>query len=291
MRTTIIAILCALLFIAGCSTNVSDQPFRVMTFNIRYNNPGDGENAWPNRKDMVASVIHFHHTDLVGVQEALKEQLLDLQERLPGFAWFGVGRDDGKEAGEYSAIFYHTDRFELLKQNTFWLSETPEILGSFGWDAACVRIVTWGFFRNKLSGKEFYHFNTHFDHRGEAARENSSKLIVKKIKEIAGNTPVVLTGDFNFPPTSPLYSIITAPGSAGTDRIYLKDAQHISKQQPHGPDWSSHGFQDKGRPGNKIDYVFVSNGINVLQHGVLSDEWNGRYPSDHLPVLAEITVK
>jgi endonuclease/exonuclease/phosphatase family metal-dependent hydrolase len=290
MRKTIILFLSALFLVAGCCTQKAELPLRVMTFNIRYNNPNDGENAWPNRKDMAASVIHFHHADLVGVQEALKEQMLDLEERLPEFAWFGVGRDDGKESGEYSAIFYKKDRFELLEQNTFWLSETPKILGSIGWDAACVRIVTWGQFKDKASGDMFYLFNTHFDHRGQAARENSAKLIVKKIKEIAGDNPVILTGDFNFAPTSPLYSILTA-SKGEEDRVYLYDALKASRQPPHGPDWSTHGFQAKGHPGRRIDYIYVTKDVNVLQHGVLSDEWNGRYPSDHLPVLAEITIE
>lgn len=289
MRKSILFFLSLLFLSAGCCTQKSEKPLRIMTFNIRYNNPNDGENAWPNRKDMVASVIHFHHADLVGVQEALKGQMLDLEDRLPEFAWFGVGRDDGKEAGEYSAIFYNKQRFELLEQNTFWLSETPQILGSIGWDAACVRIVTWGHFRDKKTGAKFYHFNTHFDHRGPAARENSANLIVKKIKEIAGDSPVMLTGDFNFPPTSPLYSIITAI-QPDDNRVILYDALKASKQPPHGPDWSSHGWRPKGKPGQKIDYIFVTKDVNVLQHGVLSDEWNGRYPSDHLPVLAEITI-
>lgn len=290
MRNIYFVILFVFLILAGCCTQKTEQPLRVMTFNIRYNNPGDAENAWPNRKDMVASILHFHHADLVGVQEALKEQMLDLEHRLPKFAWFGVGRDDGKEAGEYCAIFYKKERFELLEQNTFWLSETPQILGSIGWDAACVRIVTWGHFKDKNTGDKFYHFNTHFDHRGQAARENSAHLIVKKIKEIAGDSPVVLTGDFNFPPTSPLYTIMTAT-QTDENRTILYDALKTSKQPPHGPDWSSHGWEAKGRPGHKIDYIFVSRNVNVLQHGVLSDEWNGRYPSDHLPVLAEITIE
>lgn len=274
---------CLLIFTQ--SLFAENDPFRIMTFNIRYNNPGDGENAWPNRKDMVASVIHFHHADIVGVQEALKEQMDDLEQRLPEFAWFGVGRDDGKEAGEFSAIFYRKDRFELLEQNTFWLSETPAILGSIGWDAACVRIVTWGRFRDKITGKTFVHFNTHFDHRGQAARENSAKLLLKKVPELAGDLAAVVTGDFNFPPTSPLYALLT-----GGEAPLLFDALTLSRQPPHGPDWSYNGFRETGEPGRKIDYIFVTRGITVYQHGVLSDKWQGRYPSDHLPVIAEISI-
>jgi endonuclease/exonuclease/phosphatase family metal-dependent hydrolase len=290
MRKTVFIILSTIFFIMGCGTDKPNSTLRIMTFNIRYNNPNDGENAWPYRKGLAASVIQFHQADIVGVQEALKDQMLDLEERLPEFSWFGVGRDDGKEAGEFCAIFYKKDRFELLEQNTFWLSETPNILGSIGWDAACIRIVTWGHFKDKISGKDFYHFNTHFDHRGQAARENSANLIVKKIKQIAGDVPAALTGDFNFPPTSPLYSILVKGGPPQTDRVYLADAQSISKQPPHGPDCSYFGFRSKGKPGRKIDFIFVSKGFIVKQHGVLSDHWNGKYPSDHLPVLATLAI-
>ena len=290
MRKIINAVLIAIFIVMGCGTESPNPSFRIMTFNIRYNNPADGENAWSHRKGLVKSVIQFHQANIFGVQEALKEQMSDLENSLPEFSWFGVGRDDGKEAGEYSAIFYKKDRFDLLEHDTFWLSETPDILGSMGWDAACVRIVTWGHFKDNISGKDFFHFNTHFDHRGEATRENSCELVVKKIKEIADETPAILTGDFNFPPSSPLYSILVKNRSAETDRVYLADAQSISAQPPHGPDCSFFGFQGMGRPGNKIDYIFVSKGVTVLQHGVLSDHWNGKYPSDHLPVLATIII-
>ena len=219
MRKIINAVLIAIFIVMGCGTESPNPSFRIMTFNIRYNNPADGENAWSHRKGLVKSVIQFHQANIFGVQEALKEQMSDLENSLPEFSWFGVGRDDGKEAGEYSAIFYKKDRFDLLEHDTFWLSETPDILGSMGWDAACVRIVTWGHFKDNISGKDFFHFNTHFDHRGEAARENSCELVVKKIKEIADETPAILTGDFNFPPSSPLYSILVKNRSAETDRV------------------------------------------------------------------------
>jgi hypothetical protein len=159
--------------ISACSTNkgsAAKVPIRVMSFNIRLNTPADSANAWPHRKEMVASMMRFHRADLTGVQEALKDQMDDLTKLLPEFGWMGVGRDDGKEAGEYSAIFYLKDRFAVLEQNTFWLSESPEKPGSMGWDAACVRIVTWAKFKDKRMGKAFYHFNTHFDHIGEKAR-------------------------------------------------------------------------------------------------------------------------
>jgi len=235
-------------------------PFNVMTFNIRYNNPADGENAWPNRKDMVASMIRFHGADLLGVQEALRDQVDDLAKRLPEYKWFGVGRDDGHDAGEFSAIFYRKYRFRVLDSGTFWLSKTPETMGSIGWDAACVRIVTWGKFKDRRSGKEFFHFNIHFDHRGQVARENSAKLLLKRVNKIAGKSPVIVTGDFNFDRSSPLYKIIT--GNQGSKSPRLKDAQFCCKQAHHGPDWSFNGF-GKPEAEHKIDFIFVNDGINL----------------------------
>jgi endonuclease/exonuclease/phosphatase family metal-dependent hydrolase len=291
MKTIAILLLNALILIPAFAADPAEHSFAIMTFNIRLNEPKDGIDAWPNRKDKAASMVRFHRADIFGVQEALHDQMMDLEERLPEFGWIGVGRDDGDEAGEYAAIFYRKDRFELLDGATFWLSETPEKKGSKGWDAVCVRIVTWGHFRERESGKEFYHFNTHFDHRGEEAREMSSHLVVEKAKEIAGSAPVLLTGDFNFPPTSPNYSILTAEEAGDPGRVYLKDARTISEEPPHGPDWSSHGFSGQGRPGRIIDFIFVSDAIKVIRHGILSDHWSGRYPSDHLPVLAEVVVR
>ena len=255
---------------------------RVMTFNIRYNNPNDGEHAWPHRKERVASVIRFHEADLVGVQEALRGQIDDLEALLPGYAWFGVGRDDGVAAGEFAPVFYRKDRFELLEQATFWLSETPDVPGSKSWDAAITRIVTWGRFRDKTTGAVFFLFNTHFDHRGEQARTESARLIMTKIKALAGTFPVVVTGDFNVVPTTEAYRIM-AEG--------LTDARDRSSTPPHGPDGTYAGFTvETGEAERRIDYIFVDATVSVRRYGVLADHWKGHYPSDHLPVLAEVVV-
>lgn len=257
------------------------QPLRVMTFNIRYNNPDDGRHAWPHRKERVANLIRFHQADLLGVQEALRGQLDDLAEQLPEYAWFGVGRDDGKDEGEFSAIFYRPERFELLEHDTFWLSETPEVPGSKSWDAAITRVATWGRFRDKETGETFYHFNTHFDHRGEQAREESAKLLVRKIQEIAGDAPVILMGDFNFVDTTPGYAVLTD---------LLKDTYHDALYGHYGPERTFSGFEVTNTEGRRIDYIFVSEGIETIHQGTLSDQWNGDYPSDHLPVLAEVVI-
>lgn len=259
----------------------TSDPIRVMTFNIRYNTPSDGDNAWPNRKDRVAALIRFYSPDILGVQEALKGQMEDLAERLPEYAWIGVGRDDGKDAGEFSGIFYRTDRIELKENDTFWLSETPEVTGSKGWDAALPRIVTWAQFSDKKTGKEFYHFNTHFDHRGERAREESAALLVSRIQPVAGNLPAIVTGDFNFEPTA-------APYKTMTDN--LLDTYTLAGENHYGPEWTFSGFAVTDAEGPRIDYIYVREGISVFRHATLTDQWRGAYPSDHHPVLADLLL-
>jgi endonuclease/exonuclease/phosphatase family metal-dependent hydrolase len=256
---------------------------RIMTFNIRYDEPRDGVNAWPNRKQKVADVIRFHKADIIGVQEALLTQLRDLEKLLPGFAWVGVGRTDGKEAGEYSAILYRKDRFRLIASDTFWLSETPDKVGSKGWDAALPRIVTWAKFSDRVTGKTFVHFNTHFDHVGEKARAESASLILKKAGEIHGKGPFVLTGDLNVRQDSGAYKTIIA----GTPIVKVVDARYASVNGHIGGDSTFNGFKEL-EPGRTIDHIFVRDGIKVLEHGTLSDRWDGLWASDHLPVIAEI---
>src|SRR5688500_2684995 len=260
-------------------------PIRVMTFNIRYDEPRDGVNAWPNRKQKVADVIRFHKADVVGVQEALLTQLRDLEKLLPGFAWVGVGRTDGKEGGEYSAILYRKNRFRVVASDTFWLSETPETVGSKGWDAAYPRIVTWAKLKDRVSGKTFVHFNTHFDHVGEKARAESSSLILKKAGEIHGKGPFVVTGDFNVRKDSGAYNTIVT----GTPTIKVVDTRFASVNGHFGGDSTFNGFKEL-EPGRTIDYIFVRDGIKVLEHGTLSDRWDGLWASDHLPVIAEIVI-
>ena len=162
------------------TTDIFPQPIRIITFNIRLDIPADGSNAWTNRKENLVSMIRFHKADIIGLQEAQRHQIEFIQKSLPEFSWFGVGRDDGKEKGEFTAIFYRRNRFDTLETSTFWLSETPDHPG-LGWDAAYQRIATFGKFRDNLSKKVFYLFNTHLDNEGEIARLESAKLIKKKI--------------------------------------------------------------------------------------------------------------
>jgi endonuclease/exonuclease/phosphatase family metal-dependent hydrolase len=264
----------------GAVSSSAASSVNVLSFNIRYNNPDDGEHAWPNRKGMVASVVRFHAADLVGMQEVLRSQIDDLTVLLPNYSWYGVGRNDGKNSGEFSPIFYRRDRFQLLDSGEFWLSENPDQIGSKSWDAALPRIATWVKFRDRESKQEFIHLNTHFDHRGEVARTRSAELILDQLKILSGNMPVVVTGDFNVPPESAAYVTMTS---------MLVDSKLESVSEPHGPEGTFGGFTVKvGDTGDRIDYVFVAEGTKVLRYAALSDQWDGRYPSDHLPVLAEI---
>lgn len=260
---------------------------RIMTYNIRYagDEKTEGINSWSNRKELIASIIKSYKADIVGLQEALKIQLDDLKNLFPEFDWVGVGRDDGVEAGEYSAILYNKERFEVLEDSTIWLSETPE-KPSKGWDAALNRIVTWAKFKDKVTNKTFYHFNTHFDHQGEMARLESANLLNDKVAEIADGTPALITGDLNFKPDSKGYKILT-----GGRKNYLFDAQKISKVDSSGSNITFNDFGKSLEEGNKIDYIFIKNNIEVNKHQIVSDTFDGRYPSDHMPVFAEIKIK
>lgn len=259
----------------------SADAFRVMSFNIRYDTPNDGENAWPHRKDMAASVIRFHDADFAGLQEALLGQIEDLAARLPGYEWIGVGRTDGKSEGEFTPIFYRADRFEAVEHDTFWLSETPAVPGSKSWDTAITRIATWGIFRDRRTGERFVVLNTHFDHIGTEARAESARLIVERLA--AFDLPTIVTGDFNTTPDSEPYRILTADG------IGLNDAFDVTQFPHHGPTTTWNGFEAI-EPDRRIDFVFVDDDVRVIRHGILSGTVDGRFPSDHLPVLAEVRL-
>lgn len=284
MKTGLFGIIILFCAVASLGQRPADYSHvRVMSFNIRYNEPRDGVNAWPNRKQKVADVIRFHKADLIGVQEAQIGQLEDLEKLLPDFAWCGVGRTDGKRDGEYSAILYRKQRFKILECITFWLSETPDAAGSKGWDAAFPRIVTFAKFRDIRSKKTFYHFNTHFDHMGVKARLESAKMIIGRIKNASGGAQSILTGDLNVKEDTEAYKTLAAADSG------LKDARYTSINGHFGGASTFNAFKEM-QPGNKIDYIFVTPGIRVFEHGILSDNWDGLWASDHLPVLAEVVL-
>ncbi len=267
-----------------------EASLEVMSFNIRFPNPDDGFHYWEHRKDIAAGMIRFYEADIVGLQEAFRSQLDDLTERLPEYEWFGVCRTDGATApdpdNEFSALLYRSDRLERLEGGTFWLSSTPDQAGSKGWDAMLPRIVTWAQFRDLQTKKTFFFFNTHFSHVGRWAREESARLLTDRIAKIAGDAPVVVTGDFNCNEASQPYRLLTMP----TNESPLYDALYESETPHHGPrSTGTNGFKFPGM-GDRIDFIFIKNGVRVLKHGILSDSWSGRLPSDHLPVLARVVI-
>lgn len=257
-----------------------NTPLTIATYNIRYNNPDDSLNAWPNRKENVKALIRFHEFDIFGTQEGLIDQMNGLSE-MEEFARTGHGRDDGKEAGEHSAIFYKKDRFKLIESGDFWLSETPGKPGK-GWDAKCCnRICSWGKFQNLQTKKTFYFFSVHFDHQGVVARKESGKLMVKKIQEIAKNTPVICVGDFNSTPETEQIQ---------TMQTILNDSYNVTQMPPYGPVGTFNAFKFNAPMKHRIDYIFVSKGIKVLKYGVLTDAKDQRYPSDHQPVMIKAVI-
>ena len=253
-----------------------------MSFNIRFDNPADSPNNWQPRIIKVASQIRFHEADVIGVQEALYHQVQDLKQNLPNYGFVGAGRDDGKQKGEFSGIFYNRQKLELLEEQTFWLSLTPEVAGSKSWDAAITRIVTWAKFKQVSSGKIFYHFNTHFDHIGKEARKNSALMLLQKVKDIAGNTPAVITGDFNAHPADEPMQILMDKQSG----MALTDSKSRSRVPHYGPEGTFNGFKAKESDNTPIDYILLKGNWDVLKHATLSEAWQGLYASDHFAVYA-----
>ena len=249
----------------------------IITYNIRLNVASDGVNAWPNRKENVKALVKFHDADILCVQEALPEQFDALLEN-SNFDVVGVGREDGKRKGEFSAVYYDKDRFTKKDGGTFWLSETPDV-PSKGWDAALNRVCSWVRLYDRINKKEFLVFNTHYDHIGVKARIESAKLLKRKILEIAPTLPVVFTGDLNVTPETEAIATI---------KSFLTDAKEISMEPAYGPDGTFNAFDFNSDLKNRIDYIFVKKGFSVQKFAVLSDSKDKKYPSDHLPVFARL---
>ncbi|MDX1754213.1 MAG: endonuclease/exonuclease/phosphatase family protein [Salinimicrobium sediminis] len=257
-----------------------EAQLKVMSYNIKYANENDGENSWSQRKDYLASQIQFYEPHIFGVQEALHSQLEFLSGELSGYDYFGKGRDDGAEKGEFSAIFYKAQKFELLEQGTFWLSPTPETPGK-GWDADYPRVCTYGKFREKKTGKEFWVFNTHFDHVGVIARAESAQLIHRKIRELnKEEKPVILMGDLNLEPDTKEINFLS-----GQYNDSKKAAENV-----FGPEGTFNGYDFLSPVTRRIDYIFTTNGIRVKKYAVLIDSKDLRYPSDHLPVFVKLKL-
>lgn len=258
------------------------QTIKVVTYNIRYDNLGDGENRWAIRKDFLANQMKFYEPDVLGIQEGLSHQVNYLDSSLVNYSYVGVGRDDGETKGEYSAIFFNDKRFQLIDNSTFWLSVTPE-KPSVGWDAAMERICTYALLKDQQTNGYLWIFNTHFDHIGELARENSAHLIVEQINALnKEDYPVVFMGDLNLEPNSNAIQFLSSE---------LNDTKYASEDLVFGPEGTFNGFKFNESVTRRIDYIFTSKeGIRVNKYAVLSDSKARKYPSDHLPVYVEITL-
>ncbi len=259
--------------------DVVAQPLNVMTYNIRYATENDGVNAWSKRKDKVFDLLKKYDPDVIGIQEALISQIRDIVDALPGYDYVGVGRDDGKEAGEFSAILYKKERFTIDESSTFWLSKTPEKPGSKDWDAAITRVATWAKMTDKQSGSSFLMLNTHFDHIGKVAREQSAALLKQQASKIAGKLPVIITGDFNFQRDESPYPVMMSP-----ERLKVYDPA------PETPPGTYCTFVVNGPPCTSIDYIFHTNHWRSSNYKVISDNDGRHYPSDHLPVTVELSL-
>ncbi|MET0465490.1 MAG: endonuclease/exonuclease/phosphatase family protein [Chitinophagaceae bacterium] len=252
------------------------------SFNIRYDNPRDSGNLWKDRAPIAAAMIRFHDFDIVGTQEGLHHQLQDLQTNVPDFAYYGVGRDDGKTKGEHSAIFYRRSMFSVLDSGSFWLSATPEKPGP-GWDARLNRICSWLKLKMKKGGKVLYAFNVHYDHEGVEARKESSQLMLQKIRQIAGKNPVVFTGDFNGGHQSEWYLLLRNSG-------FIKDAYQLAMER-YVNNGTFNSFRTNNPSTEIIDHIFVTDQFNVKKYGVLTDTYHGKFPSDHFPVMVKLVFK
>ena len=264
------------------STRVNN--INVMSFNIRYDNPDDSLNNWQYRKERAANAILFYDVDILGAQEVLHNQLQDLKQRLRGYEAVGVGREKKKKKGEYSPLLFKKERFELIKSGYFWLSATPEVAGSKGWDGACERIATWAKLKDLVSGKEILVLNTHLDHVGVVARREGINLVMSRAKELSGGAAVIITGDFNATPDSEVIKLMTEE----TNPQHYSDSRLLSPVV-YGPSWSFHDFGDipyDRRP--LIDYIFVSEGVKVSRYGVLAETEDNEFLSDHAPVLVTV---
>jgi len=265
---------------AALGAGGDDPSLRVMTYNVRYGTADDGPNAWEHRRELALRVISNNRPDVIGVQEALRFQLDEIAAAFPRLAEVGVGRDDGGEAGEYSAILYDENLLELLGSDTFWLSDTPEVVASRSWGNQIPRIVTWARFRDRQTNQTFYMFNTHWDHESQPSRERSAELLLERIaaREYRGE-PVLVTGDFNAGESNAAFTVLLNGGLTDTFRALHPKATDVG---------TFHGFEGD-RSGEKIDAVLASPGWRVREAWIVTLREDGRYPTDHFPVVAVVS--
>lgn len=262
----------------------TNPPLRVMTYNLRYAS-ATGPNAWPQRRPLMRELLTNTAPDLIGTQEGLHGQLQDIASDLPDYVWTGVGRDDGKTKGEFMAVFYRKARLEALSTNHFWLSDTPEVPGSTTWGNKNRRMVTWLKFHDRLSGNEFFLFNTHFDHEVVLARDNSAKLIRQRIAALNPKLPVLLIGDFNAGAgRTKAFDLLTEGG-------FLADTWLTARERINDGVDSFNGFAPIAHTGERIDWVLARGGVSAERAEILTFSRENQYPSDHFPVMVSLTLK
>jgi endonuclease/exonuclease/phosphatase family metal-dependent hydrolase len=276
-----------IVFFWSCSHKSGKNEIKVMTLNVRYDNPRDSSNAWPKRASMVCSFIKNEKPDVLGMQEVLLNQYDVIQTYLKDYMSVGVGRSDGIKEGEMNPLFFRKDRFDMARAKTFWLSGKPDSAGSKDWGASLPRIVTWIELVNKRSHDHFYFFNTHFAHDSDSARTMSARLLLFKVDSIASGFPFIITGDFNMLPSARGYAILTGPAESIP---LLSDSYLISEKKPGGPAFTFNGFSDEPGSG-RIDYIFVRNGMKVLENNTITKRERKLFISDHWPVEAIISTK
>ncbi|MBN1480018.1 endonuclease/exonuclease/phosphatase family protein [candidate division KSB1 bacterium] len=268
----------------------TDSTLDVMSFNIRYGTAQDGANSWPYRDELVFAVLQDHDPDIVGLQEALKFQIDAILANVPAYSMLGVGRDDGDSLGEYSAILYKPSRFEVKESNTFWFSDTPDVIASKSWGNDIVRICTWAHFSDKVTGKSFYIYNLHLDHRSQTSRVKSTELLAKKIAGQAEDSPFIVTGDFNAGEDNQAITFLKNPNPPEFLQHVLPFTDSFRVIHPEKAEVGTfNGFEGE-KTGDKIDYVFVSAHIKVLHAAIIHDNKGGHYPSDHFPVHARLLL-
>jgi endonuclease/exonuclease/phosphatase family metal-dependent hydrolase len=276
-----------ILILSSCSRGSDKSSIKVMTFNIRYDNPEDSTNSWPKRASQVINFIQNEKPDILGMQEVLWHQYENLDTVLKEYTSTGVGRDDGSREGEMNPVFFRKERFDMVRTITFWLSDTPEVPGSKGWGASLPRIVTWMELVDKNTHDHFFYFNTHFAHDSDSARILSSKILLTAVGKIAEGFPFIITGDFNMQPSDSGYTILTGPAESVP---LLKDTYLISEKRPVGPVYTYNGFSDIAGK-RRIDYIFVRSGMKVLEHKTIFKKEKGVFISDHWPVEARVSLK
>ncbi len=251
---------------------------KIMSYNIRYNNPNDNENWWEYRKQEVVEMIKYYQPEIFGIQEGLSAQVKYIDSTLTNYSYVGLGRDDGKEKGEFTAIFFDTTKLKLIETKTFWLSETPNKV-SVGWDASMERICTYGAFLNKKTNKSIFIFNCHFDHIGKKSRIESSYLILEEIKNKGiGHECIAVIGDLNCQPDENPIEIL---------KMELKDSYQVSQSQPYGPIGTFNSFNTVNEVTKRIDYIMVKN-LNVTHYTTIDDRRKNKlWLSDHLPILIQ----